>query len=466
MSKSNSIKRTIVVAAAAGLVITTSMGTGRSAIVKTVSADQIYSDSTVGISAAFDRYANTIAGKTAEDKDDVKATATDAQRVGTDSNRTVSDNAEKTTDKKKTDSVKIKYPDFKDKCIAVTEDYVNVRAKAGTDSDVVGIIDNNGVATVVKKGKEWTQIVSGNCEGYINNDFLLFGDDAGAYAEINCTKQAKITTETLNVREKADVNSDCLTQVGENQVFDILSQDDKWIQIELDDGTSGYVSADYVEYTYSLDTAKTMDEIQAQIEAQRAKEEAEQEAAAEENGQTSDDGSTDDASSGDGWNSGTDSADQEDSQYPDDASDTDGSQDTSDGSSDSDDSSQVAAPSGQTGIDLANFATQFVGNPYVYGGSSLTDGADCSGFVMAVYAQFGYSLPHSAGAQSGYGTRVDTSNLEPGDVLFYGYNGSIEHCAIYIGDGMIVHASTEETGIKISSAFYDTPICAVRILGQ
>ena len=123
------------------------------------------------------------------------------------------------------------------------------------------------------------------------------------------------------------------------------------------------------------------------------------------------------------------------------------------------------APSGQTGIDLANFATQFVGNPYVYGGSSLTDGADCSGFVMAVYAQFGYSLPHSAGAQSQYGTRVDTSSLDPGDILFYG-DSSIEHCAIYIGDGMIVHASTEETGIKISSAFYRDPLCAVRIIGQ
>ena len=85
---------------------------------------------------------------------------------------------------------------------------------------------------------------------------------------------------------------------------------------------------------------------------------------------------------------------------------------------------------------------------------------------MAVYAQFGYSLPHSAGAQSGYGTRVYTASLEPGDILFYGYDGSIEHCAIYIGDGMIVHASTEETGIKISSAFYSTPICAVRLLGQ
>lgn len=465
MSKSNSIKKTIVVAAAAGLVITTSIGAGSGSIVRTVSADQIYSDSTVGISAAFDRYANTLAGKAADDKEQTQATATDAQCDGTGS-----DGTEKTADKNKTEKKeKIKYPDFKDKCIAVTEDYVNVRAKAGTDSDVVGIIGNNGVATVVSKGKEWSHIVSGNCEGYISNDFLLFGDDAGAYAETNCTKQVRIATETLNVREQADVNSDCLTQVGENQVFDILSQDDKWIQIALDDENSGYVSADYVEYTYSFDTANTMEEIQAQIEAQRAEEEAQAEQDAAEAGedQSSDDSTQDDGTGDDGLNTDDGSDHSDDTQYPGDSSDTDGSQDSADDSSDSsDDPSQVAAPSGQTGIDLANFATQFVGNPYVYGGSSLTDGADCSGFVMAVYAQFGYSLPHSAGAQSGYGTRVDTSSLEPGDVLFYGYNGSIEHCAIYIGDGMIVHASTEETGIKISSAFYDTPMCAVRILGQ
>lgn len=465
MSKSNSIKKTIVVAAAAGLVITTSIGAGSGSIVRTVSADQIYSDSTVGISAAFDRYANTLAGKAADDKEQTQATATDAQCDGTGS-----DGTEKTADKNKTEKKEeIKYPDFKDKCIAVTEDYVNVRAKAGTDSDVVGIIGNNGVATVVSKGKEWSHIVSGNCEGYISNDFLLFGDDAGAYAETNCTKQARIATETLNVREQADVNSDCLTQVGENQVFDILSQDDKWIQIALDDENSGYVSADYVEYTYSFDTANTMEEIQAQIEAQRAEEEAQAEQDAAEAGedQSSDDSTQDDGTGDDGLNTDDGSDHSDDTQYPGDSSDTDGSQDSADDSSDSsDDPSQVAAPSGQTGIDLANFATQFVGNPYVYGGSSLTDGADCSGFVMAVYAQFGYSLPHSAGAQSGYGTRVDTSSLEPGDVLFYGYNGSIEHCAIYIGDGMIVHASTEETGIKISSAFYDTPMCAVRILGQ
>lgn len=465
MSKSNSIKKTIVVAAAAGLVITTSIGAGSGSIVRTVSADQIYSDSTVGISAAFDRYANTLAGKAADDKEQTQATATDAQCDGTGS-----DGTEKTADKNKTEKKEeIKYPDFKDKCIAVTEDYVNVRAKAGTDSDVVGIIGNNGVATVVSKGKEWSHIVSGNCEGYISNDFLLFGDDAGAYAETNCTKQVRIATETLNVREQADVNSDCLTQVGENQVFDILSQDDKWIQIALDDENSGYVSADYVEYTYSFDTANTMEEIQAQIEAQRAEEEAQAEQDAAEAGedQSSDDSTQDDGTGDDGLNTDDGSDHSDDTQYPGDSSDTDGSQDSADDSSDSsDDPSQVAAPSGQTGIDLANFATQFVGNPYVYGGSSLTDGADCSGFVMAVYAQFGYSLPHSAGAQSGYGTRVDTSSLEPGDVLFYGYNGSIEHCAIYIGDGMIVHASTEETGIKISSAFYDTPMCAVRILGQ
>ena len=277
---------------------------------------------------------------------------------------------------------------------------------------------------------------------------------------------ATVSTETLNVREKADTSADCITQVGAGQSFDILSQTDKWVEIALDDETSGYVSADFIEYTYKLDEAKTMEEIQAEIQAQEdAEKQAQEEAATAETDsqEDSDDQSTADDQYPDGSQDDNDDQDTDDSQ---DSDHTDDSQDTASGDEGDGSDTTVAAPSGQTGIDLANYATQFVGNPYVYGGSSLTDGADCSGFVMAVYAQFGYSLPHSAGAQSGYGTRVDTSSLEPGDILFYGYDGSIEHCAIYIGDGMIVHASTEETGIKISSAFYSTPICAVRLIGQ
>ncbi len=453
MSKAKSFKKTIVVAAAAGMMITTSIGT--------VSAGQIYSDSTVGISSAFDRYANTLAGNDKNAGDAAKAaTSTDAQKT----TASVGKNAAEAKKDKTSEENKVKYPDFKDKCLVATEDYVNIRSGAGTDSDVVGIIGNNGIATIEKKGKEWTKVTSGDCTGYIRNDLLLFGDDAGAYAEANCPKQVTVNTETLNVRTEADVNSDCITQVGSGQSFDVISQDDKWVQIALDDETNGYVSTEFVDDTYAFATAKSMEQIQAELDAKAAEEKAAEEQARQEQ-ESADEAEAEDASD-DSQSTEDDSytPDQPDTDSADQSSDT--SDDTSSDSSDSDDSqNNVVAPSGQTGIDLANFATQFVGNPYVYGGSSLTDGADCSGFVMAVYAQFGYSLPHSAGAQSQYGTRVDTSSLEPGDILFYG-DSSIEHCAIYIGDGMIVHASTEETGIKISSAFYRAPLCAVRIIGQ
>ena len=115
-------------------------------------------------------------------------------------------------------------------------------------------------------------------------------------------------------------------------------------------------------------------------------------------------------------------------------------------------------------VDLVNYATQFVGNPYVWGGTSLTNGADCSGFVLSIFAKYGYSLPHSSRAQANYGTRVSTSELMPGDLVFYGSGKSISHVAIYIGGGQIVHASTERTGIIISSAFNRSPICCTRLL--
>lgn len=114
--------------------------------------------------------------------------------------------------------------------------------------------------------------------------------------------------------------------------------------------------------------------------------------------------------------------------------------------------------------DVVSYAEQFLGNPYVYGGTSLTNGTDCSGFTMGVYGHFGYSLPHSSAAQSGCGTRVSLDEIQPGDLLFYSYGGSIGHVAIYIGNGQIIHASTETTGIIISNAYSTTPTCATRIM--
>ena len=123
---------------------------------------------------------------------------------------------------------------------------------------------------------------------------------------------------------------------------------------------------------------------------------------------------------------------------------------------------QAPAPSssgGGKGQQVADYACKFIGNPYVAGGTSLTNGADCSGFVMAVYQAFGISLPRSSYAQAGVGTAVSYSEAKPGDIIYYG-----GHVGIYIGNGQIVHASTERTGIKITSATYRSIITVRRIV--
>ena len=114
---------------------------------------------------------------------------------------------------------------------------------------------------------------------------------------------------------------------------------------------------------------------------------------------------------------------------------------------------------GGKGQQIADFACKFIGNPYVAGGTSLTNGADCSGFVMSVFKEYGISLPRSSYAQSTYGKEVSYSDAKPGDVIYYG-----GHVGIYIGDGKIVHASTERTGIKITAATYRNIITVRRIV--
>lgn len=117
-------------------------------------------------------------------------------------------------------------------------------------------------------------------------------------------------------------------------------------------------------------------------------------------------------------------------------------------------------------VSMVQYATQFVGNPYVWGGTSLTHGADCSGFVLSVYANYGISLPHSSRAQANCGSTISASEAKPGDLFFYGNGKSINHVAIYIGNGQVVHASSPKSGIKISSAYYRTPVKVVRIINE
>ena len=128
-----------------------------------------------------------------------------------------------------------------------------------------------------------------------------------------------------------------------------------------------------------------------------------------------------------------------------------------------DDGSSGSSGSSSTGQAIADFACQYVGGPYVWGGTSLTNGADCSGFVMAVFSNFGISLPHNAAAQSGYGYAVDGSSLQPGDLVFYG--SGISHVAIYIGGGSVVHAANSNSGIIISGISWSgTPVAYRRLV--
>ncbi|MCI9035843.1 MAG: SH3 domain-containing protein [Lachnospiraceae bacterium] len=115
-------------------------------------------------------------------------------------------------------------------------------------------------------------------------------------------------------------------------------------------------------------------------------------------------------------------------------------------------------------VDLVQYAKQFVGNPYVWGGTSLTKGADCSGFTLSIFQKYGVTLPHHAASQAQLGTKISLSEAQPGDLVFYAKNGRINHVAIYIGGGQVIHASSPKTGIKISSVNYRSPAGVRRYL--
>lgn len=115
-------------------------------------------------------------------------------------------------------------------------------------------------------------------------------------------------------------------------------------------------------------------------------------------------------------------------------------------------------------VDIVEYAKQFLGNPYVWGGTSLTKGADCSGFVQSVFKNFGVKLSRTSRSQANDGTKISTSELKPGDLVFYAKSGTINHVALYIGGGQVIHASSPKSGIKISKYNYRIPVKAVRVL--
>lgn len=338
-------------------------------------------------------------------------------------------------DKKSTVKDTVQYDKM---AVAQVQDYVNIRKKPDENAQLLGKLYSKSVATVIRKKGDWYKIKSGSVTGYVKSDYVVVGDED--LIKSVGVQIAKVNTTTLKVRSKASQKSEVLTLVPDGEELTVASMKafkDGWVKVAVDEG-KGFVSSDYVEITREFTYAESKAEEEARLAIEQARQEAEE---AARRAQEDADNSASAGTSSPSTSTGTSSS---------------SSSQASTSSSSSSSTPQTSSTSG-SGQAVVNYASQFLGNPYVYGGSSLTGGTDCSGFVMSVYAHFGRSLPHSSSALRSVGYGVSYDSMQPGDILCY--DG---HVAIYAGGNTVIHASNPADGIKYTSPANYRPVVAVR----
>lgn len=287
--------------------------------------------------------------------------------------------------------------------VAKTGDYVRIRSAASDNAQVVGKFYKDAVGLILSEENGWYEIQSGNVTGYVRKDFCVTGPKAQEMAAQLGNRMAEVLCDRLVVRMGAAEDAEVLGMVAMGDTLLVTGETEVWVRVDIEEGY-GWIKKEFVRVYTEYIRAESVEEEALRLEKEEKDREKARIAAAKNAILTVE--KTDET---------------------------------------------------EMGIAVAKYAIQFIGNPYVWGGTSLTEGVDCSGFVMKVYEEFGVELPHSSAADRTQGYAVDgLENALPGDLICYS-----GHVALYIGDGQIVHAASEKSGIKVSNADY-RQILAIR----
>ena len=379
-----------------------------------------------GINLSLDTYSDAVLAEQEKEETAQQETEVTAEQLTSKGAAAITtlESTEKSSDKKEKKEIShlklnLKYDRLG---VAKVDSYLNVRNKPGESSRIVGKMTKNSGCNIYKVNKGWAKIVSGKVKGYVKASYLVKDQQAEELAKKIANLRISVNTETLNVRYLPSTDAGIYDQISEEDEYDIYKRDltKTWLKkyVSKHCKKSDLRNIDTKEMYNNLENwmCISIDNEKAFVSKDFVKVTFNLDRAVSIN------------------ESGL-------------ASKT---------SSDSSDSSNLT--------NMVSYAMQFLGNPYVWGGTSLTNGTDCSGFVMRIYEHFGYSLPRTSAAQAGATKTVSSGDVRPGDLFFYG-SGGVSHVAMYIGNGQIIHASNPRTGIKISSAYYRTPVKIGRVIG-